>query len=594
MSDTPSSPAPDDLTRLLVEWINTDSWEESQEVLNANADALLSDRALEALDTMLAEYSVEEGEDTPETEMIRVHRTILENARASSIETAYTELAQIMAASGIAEAPIDAFDVAMQAMIGARSSAELIVLLQEHPILRDDETLQAFAAIADQAFQAGDTVLSRSLRWRLDEVRRVLKGQSEAVSRSDFDRERRHVEVEPEQPRTVGMDRIPIDMDVGRGGFGIGINRGDARQFNIEHAELSQPGEGWSSPEAPKLPRGKTFVGRQSELQELLAYLNAGEKVTISGTRVAMNLHGMAGIGKTFLATRVAMDEEIQRRFRGGVITLTIGRNITTESDTQSKLRELASYALQGQQPSITEIVRPGQVAKWLQATAPGPILVIFDDVWHHEPLRLLEQALPLDAVCMVTTRDAEIAQDIEGKHIRLDRLTNKDGIALLEARLSYQGDMTIRQSLQQLVTLLEGHALALDIIAARIKTRVHNRPERLGEVLSRTLTRLGQTGQARLDQLHLREQTRETSVEKSFDLSYEDMTDKERRHFRLLGVFEPETPITLEAALAVWGMHEDDVAQDALDGLTNLAMLEESDNVYRLHGLLQSMPTSC
>jgi len=47
------------------------------------------------------------------------------------------------------------------------------------------------------------------------------------------------------------------------------------------------------------------------------------------------------------------------------------------------------------------------QVAAWLDSTAPGPFLVIFDDLWHPAPLRLLSRALPPQAVQLVTTRFA-------------------------------------------------------------------------------------------------------------------------------------------------------------------------------------------
>src|SRR5262249_2728906 len=83
----------------------------------------------------------------------------------------------------------------------------------------------------------------------------------------------------------------------------------------------------------------------------------------------------------------------------------------------------------------------------------------------------------------------------------------------------------------------------------------------------------------------------------RSLALSYERMTEEQRRRFRLLGVFAAETPITAEAAMALWGLDGEHALREAglfLRELADLALLVERGRgdgplslVYRQHGLL-------
>jgi len=119
----------------------------------------------------------------------------------------------------------------------------------------------------------------------------------------------------------------------------------------------------------------------------------------------------------------------------------------------------------------------PEQLAPLFEEMTQGPVLVVFDDAWRQSPLRFLARALPANAVRLVTTRYANIAQTLGGKMVRLDRLTPADGLALLEDRLDCQSETTYRAELEKLVALLDGHALALDIAAALIKKRPAREP---------------------------------------------------------------------------------------------------------------------
>ncbi len=526
---------PQELLGLIQAWINTDSWEESRDFLRANAEQLLSDETFVTFDALLAVNSEKESA----VRTLKQHQTILKMARDSSIDEAYIDLSM----------PI-ALQEALTALWQARPGG-LPRVVEQHPLLLEAETIRVLLARASRIEREGDPASAQALRFRIGEVQR-LRQQQERLQQST--QEAPSVQEGPQQ----------VKMSATRGSFSVYRNEGTINSTYVEHAEtvmtvpqeIAFPPLNWLPPAAPSHPEGRTFIGREQDLQELRDALLAGNEVAITGIASATMLHGMAGIGKTYLATQLAI--EVQSYFPGGVLTVSLSgirpkkdvqptkKDVqpTPEEKAQPILQDLAAYAFNGQKDQFTRPLQPGQVAAWLQQAAPGRLLVIFDDVWDLNTLLFLKRALP-PAGCIVTTRDANIAYMLGGTRKELGRLSDQDSLDLLENRLGCVGNMTYRPGLKKLVDELEGHALALEIIAARIK-----RPERIQEVLEALAQKVGQ---ARLDQLKVRgEETRATSVKAALALSYDFMSEEEQRRFRLLGVFEPEAPITVEAAAAI------------------------------------------
>ena len=320
-------------------------------------------------------------------------------------------------------------------------------------------------------------------------------------------------------------------------------------------------------------------MGRQALVDTLLADLTSGKHVNITGRA----LQGMGGIGKTYLAVKLSM--ALYDSFPGGAIRIDVGPQVTDEASAQLPLSRLASYAFGGISPLGQ--FQPEQVAAWLNETAPGPFLVILDDLWHPTPLRFLTRALPSHAVQLVTTRFANVAQAIGATIVPLERLSLVDGLALLEERLHCQNDMMHRPTLEALVSLLGGHALALEIAAAQIK-----KLSRLQTVYSELVHGIGQ---GTLTGLKLSPgEERDENLERSFALSYERLTPEQQRLFRLVGVFAEESLITADAAAVIWGLDHANAAQNKLFELADLAFLAEIEDTttastsFRQHGLLR------
>jgi tetratricopeptide (TPR) repeat protein/transcriptional regulator with XRE-family HTH domain len=349
--------------------------------------------------------------------------------------------------------------------------------------------------------------------------------------------------------------------------------------------DYTSPTKQWQKPARPFLPR--SFVGRKEELHVLIAEVVDGEGITITGTRIQVAIQGMGGIGKTYLARELAM--ELYDSFPGGVIWIDFGPQTIGEQSAQGLLRHLASYAFGGTPP--VGRLYPDLVAAWLAEMAPGRLLVIFDDVWHQEPLRILSQALPTNTMQLVTTRDANIARALSGKVFMLDRLSLEDGLTLLEDRLgSERDDMEYRADLEKLVRMLDGHPLALDIAAALLaKRKIYQQPlKQLLENLERDV------GHGYLANLRLpASEERDYGLEKSLALSYQLLDTERQRLFRILGAFSAGEPISVQAAATVWGAENQDTARTALFDLADLGLLTETEELedlhYQLHPLLHS-----
>ncbi len=359
----------------------------------------------------------------------------------------------------------------------------------------------------------------------------------------------------------------------------VAISQSGSATVNVNMPALERR---WLKPARQVL--NKAFVGRQELVETLIASISAGNNVAITGRQIIKAFQGMGGIGKTYLALQLGI--ELYDRFPGGVIRIDIGPQVTDETNAQVPLSRLASYAFGGLTPLGT--FQPEQVASWLAETAPGPFLVIFDDLWHPEPLRFLSRALPSIATELVTTRFTNVAQSIGATITSLDRLSLEDSLALLEERLHCQDNPTYRLTLEAIAKLLGGHALALEIAAAQIK-----KPGRLATVLHELEQDIGK---GNLSNLKLAPgDGRDENLERSFALGYEKyMTPEEQHRFRALGVFAEESLITANATRAIWRVDDVNTAQKVLYDLTDLAMLTEIEDpatgitMFRQHSLLR------
>src|SRR6266566_6768525 len=145
MSDTEPDSEAGDVLALLQAWINTTSWNESHAFLQAHAEQLLTDAALMALDALLASNRESENAKRERIQAIfQQHHELLEQAIATSIDEAY--------ADRLKPSPLK---VVRDALLKAKPGS-LQHLVEEHPLLLEEETISSILAWADRREQSGD------------------------------------------------------------------------------------------------------------------------------------------------------------------------------------------------------------------------------------------------------------------------------------------------------------------------------------------------------------------------------------------------------------------------------------------------------
>ncbi len=181
----------------------------------------------------------------------------------------------------------------------------------------------------------------------------------------------------------------------------------------------------------PKTPRPVSYdlPSLPPNYQERPEALEA-VKSQLLGDAPAVGVHGMAGIGKTVLATALIHDKEVERAFPDGIVWLTFGR----EAETTQKQAELAD-ALRDKPHSFRNWEHGrGQLS---QITQSERLLVVLDDLWCTEHVNPFSQVdgfsrLGPDCRLLVTTRDQRILDRLKGADHELKLLSHEASLNLL------------------------------------------------------------------------------------------------------------------------------------------------------------------
>jgi KAP family P-loop domain/NB-ARC domain/TIR domain len=382
-------------------------------------------------------------------------------------------------------------------------------------------------------------------------------------------------------PVLVGGADLPADLDRLLGGEVAGRQAvvlsdatwdRDVKQLlaAVRHAAAQRP----RPPPGPRLDRPagsfmlpahspREFVDRTVELTSLTEFLApVGDEPTRASPRVALVV-GTAGIGKSALALQVAY--QLRERFPDGQLYASLDGELGREAQVlYGFLRALGADRVEvfGSTDELAALYRT--------MLAGRRVLVVVDDVPSAEAARLLLP--PAGGCAALLTSRAELspllADPTDIHVITLGALPASDAIELLRISAGSAFVDVSPQVAAELVQAVEGHPLALQLIAAEAR--------RTGADLHSMLDGLeavpGHPGQF----------VRGTLLKSA----YERLPDGHRRLFRLLAVLPtPEFEAGMAAALA--GI-EPAEAEEALRSLVDSVLLEPSgDGRYRLGELV-------
>ncbi|MGW4768927.1 ATP-binding protein [Nocardia sp. NPDC004278] len=310
-----------------------------------------------------------------------------------------------------------------------------------------------------------------------------------------------------------------------------------------------------------------TFIGRDRELERILAAAGPGRVVSIH------TIDGMAGVGKTALATRAA--HELKPRFPDGQYFVelhahTPGQPPTDPSDVLARL--LTGLGID---PRYLPDTLTGRRDLWRDRLAGKRVLLVLDDARDHTQI---EPLLPTGNECLtlVTSRRRLIALDA-ALPMALDILDPDPAIELFTS-LAHRtpGTDGDRDAVVEIVRLCGYLPLAIVLLAGRLAHHPAWSVAGLADEFAAATDRL-----AELD-------VGDRAVRAAFTLSYRDLPIERQLLFQRLGLHPgPDTDVGAAAALADIPLQ---VARRELESLYTDHLLDETaPGRYRLHDLLRA-----
>jgi DNA-binding SARP family transcriptional activator/tetratricopeptide (TPR) repeat protein/DNA polymerase III delta prime subunit len=261
----------------------------------------------------------------------------------------------------------------------------------------------------------------------------------------------------------------------------LGVEPGAAVQE--AHQEVLRGADGEPSRGVAQLPAPpREFVGRDRETAELRAALESAG----GGTAVAV-ISGMPGVGKTGLALHVA--RQLRPAFPDGQLCLNL--HGATPGVTPLEPVDALSALLRGLGVDARRIPGDTEAASALlrSVLAPTRTLLVLDDAASVSQVRPL---LPAGDGCAVLVTSRRPLATLEAAaHLRLDPLSPRDSVLLLERASGRSWTASDSAAVTRLVALCGQLPLALRVSAARLGSRRSLPVAKLVERLARHEERL-------------------------------------------------------------------------------------------------------
>ena len=306
-----------------------------------------------------------------------------------------------------------------------------------------------------------------------------------------------------------------------------------------------------------------TFIGRNQELERILVAAEAGRVVSIH------TIDGMAGVGKTALAIRVA--HELSDRFPDGRFVVELHAH-TPDRNPVDPMDVLATLLTDmGIDPGFLPTTLEGRRDLWLDRSSGKRMLLILDDARDHAQI---EPLLPAGDGCftIITSRRRLVALD-GAVPLPLGVLARGDAVDLF-ITLAHHGE-TDRAAVEEIVGLCGYLPLAIVLLAGR-----------LAHHPSWTVTDLAADFASARDRLAELE-AGDRAVRVAFTMSYRALHPERQRIFRRLGA-HPGTDIDAYAAAALCDIPLADVRRELEALHTDHLLIETTPGRFLLHDLLR------
>jgi DNA-binding SARP family transcriptional activator len=323
---------------------------------------------------------------------------------------------------------------------------------------------------------------------------------------------------------------------------------------------------------ADNLPRDiPTFTGREGEIDRLYATL---ESVP---TAVAIDaIDGMAGVGKTTLATHIA--HRLASRYPDGRLFLDLrGHDAHLKAVDPADGLEIL-LRMDGEASSRIPETLEERAALWRARLADRRVLLVLDDAVRADQVSPL---LPGAPGCLVLITSRSRLAGLNGvRSLSLDVLAPKEASLLFRQTVGPDRRLDAH-AVDEVVRLCGYLPLAITISATLLRHRPARSVDTHVAKLAQTKNRLAQLRVGDLD------------LAAAFELSYRDLSPDHRRAFRRLGL-NIGTDLTADAAAVLIDCDRFD-AEGALEDLIDRHLVEEPHSGRaRLHDLLREYAGQC
>ena len=320
----------------------------------------------------------------------------------------------------------------------------------------------------------------------------------------------------------------------------------------------------WAKPDAVfQAPREEpVFVGRESEKERAIHALSSGERICV--------LQGMAGVGKSTLADRIAHEKRAD--YPDGVLWATLSN--TDSALSVDGLDGLAGVLNQFAAAVGHDISHHDSIARRVEELrgilAAKRSLVVLDGVEQSEDLFKLIPSHGLCAV-LITTQNRTLSTNFEAVAIDIHPFNRVEAMNLL---IGILGQTAVNQEAHETARLfhfVEGHPLAMRLIANTVK---NTRSLTLAELV----VELEDTAK-RLESLDALASNR-IGIRASFEVSFRHLSENAQTLFASFSLFAARN-VSLDAAMAA----------TTLPSTTTKLALAELESFSFIQSSAESMP---
>jgi DNA-binding SARP family transcriptional activator len=313
-------------------------------------------------------------------------------------------------------------------------------------------------------------------------------------------------------------------------------------------------------------PETAGFAGRTAELSRLLAMIPAAGEVirAAPGEPPVAVVTGTAGIGKTSLAIRFA--RQVAARFPDGQLYVNLRGFDPSSAPTEPEAALRGFFEALGVPPQRVPATLEAQTGLFRSLVEGKRMLLLLDNARSTEQVRALLPGCP-DCMVVITSRSqlTGLVAAEGARPLPLDVLSGAEAKELLVRRMGKDRVAAEPFAAAELIKQSAGLPLALSVTCARAATRP-------GVPLSSLAAEL-RDARGRLDVLETGDET--TDLRAVFSWSYEKLSDRAARMFRLLGV-HPGPDISAPAAASLAGVSLA-AARAALAELARASLLAEN-----------------